>query len=430
MRYDVAIIGGGPSGMIAAISAAELGAKVVLLEKNQDLGLKLLLTGGGRCNLSNLIDDIKLLPGKFGPKAKFLYSSWHKFGPRDLIEFFKSKGIKTKVEEGGRIFPVSESAADVRDALLFYLLKLKVKIMTGAEVSDFSFGKEKLDFIFLKNGDKVLADNFIVCTGGLSYPATGSRGDGYCFLEKAGHKISNLRPALSPVVLKDEGIKKLEGLSLKDIKISLHLDRDKYGREILSYVGDAIFTSNGLSGPAIFDISSEVSLFFLNNNNKKIFLKIDFFPEFSFEVLDEKIKNIISASPKKIFKNLLLDFIPPKLVFYIIKKYGIDPKILGAEIRKEDRVGLLNFLKSFFLEVESVASYDKAMLTAGGLALDEVNPKTMRSKMVKNLFMAGEIMDLDGPTGGYNLQACWSTGHLAGESAAKKSVCSKQNYKL
>ncbi|PKM91479.1 aminoacetone oxidase family FAD-binding enzyme [Candidatus Falkowbacteria bacterium HGW-Falkowbacteria-1] len=429
MRYNVAVIGGGPSGMIAAISAAKLGAKVILLEKKQELGLKLLLAGGGRCNFSNLINNIKVLPEKFGPEGKFLYSAWYKFGPNDIVEFFNSKGLKTKVEDGGKVFPLSDSSLDVRDVLLSCLLKSKVKIMTSTEVSDFVFEKEKLNFVLLKGGEKILADNFIVCTGGLSYPMTGSSGEGYSFLKNMGHKISDLRPALSPVFVKDKKIKDLEGLSLKNVKFSLYSDCNKKGKEIISIIGDAIFTSNGLSGPAIFDISSKVSLLLLKNN-KSVFLEIDFFPEFSFQILDEKIKSIILTSPKKIFKNLLSEIIPPKLILYIIRNYKIDFEKPGSETKKEERVAIVGFLKSFVLEVESVASYDRAMLTAGGVALDEVDPKTMRSKMIKNLFIAGEVLNIDGPTGGYNLQVCWSTGYLAGESAAQKSICSKQNYKL
>jgi len=409
MKYDLAIIGGGPAGMMAAGRAGELGSRVVLLEKNNKLGVKLLATGGGRCNITNL-KDARGLANSFGNNGRWLLSAFSKFGPEELIEFFASRGLKTKVEEEGRVFPKSDSAADVQQVLAEYLKSLKIEVKLGAEVKKVVGAGDKISKLILVSGQEIIADKYLICTGGKSYPQTGSTGDGYQWLKQLGHKIISPRPALAPVIIKDKFIKDLEGLSFKETGISYYSDNKKVDMT----VGPLIFTANSLSGPAILNMSAIVG----RENLKGAQIKIDFFPNLDFSKLDQELSKDFSSSNKAL-KNGLDQLIPPRLASVLINLAGFDGRKKLNLISREERQTLTRLLKEFPLTVLGLAGYDRAMVTAGGVDLKEINPKNMRSKIIENLYLAGEVLNLNGPTGGYNLQLCWTSGYLAGDSAAK-----------
>jgi predicted Rossmann fold flavoprotein len=416
MKYDIAVIGGGPAGMMAAGRAGELGAQVLLLEKNLRPGLKLLMTGNGRCNITNQIETSRLLVEKYGSSGKFLFSAFSEFGPNEVIEFLESRGVATKVEAGGRVFPQSDKAQDVLEALFNYLKESKVKIKTGAEVKDIVKKGQKIEKIILTNGEEILADKFIIATGGKSYPASGSTGDGYKWLKKLGHEIVMPAPALTPIVVKEKFVKKIEGLSLKDVKISLLEIADSKNKKPIDFqIGDVMFTADGVSGPAILNLSRVVA----RALPAKLRLSLDLFPALSLEKLDQKIRLDFEVAKNKSIIGFLEKSWPRRLAETIVELIGIDPQKAVNSITKDERQKLVELFKDFSLSVYGLAGFDKAMITAGGVKLSEVDPKTMKSKMIDNLYLAGEILDIDGPTGGFNLQVCWSTGYRAGQSAAQ-----------
>ncbi|NQU84087.1 MAG: NAD(P)/FAD-dependent oxidoreductase [Parcubacteria group bacterium] len=410
MKYDIAIIGGGPAGMMAAGRAGELGARVVLIEKNKKPGIKLLLTGKGRCNITNKTDEEREIIKKFGVNGKFLFSSLNKFGVDEVINFFESNGVKTKVERGDRVFPVSDRSQTVLDALIKYMEKNNVIIRTNADVQKVVKEKDRIEKIVLEDGEEIFADKFIICTGGKSYPNTGSMGDGYRWAKSLGHTVTKLSPALTPVILKEKFVKELEGLNLKNIEISVY----KKEKKIDSRFGEAIFTARGMSGPIILEMSKNIG-----QNLPDISLKIDFKPALEFSKLKQRVERDFKEGNNKMFKNILSDLLPQKLIPVIIKLSEINPDKKVNLITKEEKNKLLHLLKEFKLEVSQLMGFIKAVVTSGGVKLSEVDPKTMQSKIIENLYFAGEVLDLDGPTGGYNLQSCWSTGFSAGEGAAK-----------
>ena len=410
MKYDVVVIGGGPAGMMSAGRAGELGSRVFLVEKNRNLGTKLLITGKGRCNVTNKTDDLKEMTNKFGKNGKFLFSSFYKFGINDVIEFFESRGVKTKIERGNRVFPVSDRSKDILDALINYLKKSQVKIRTNAQVKEIIKKEKKIEKIILTSGEEIFADRFVICTGGRSYPGTGSSGDGYQWLANLGHTITNLSPSLVPIIIEEKIVKELEGLSLKNVEISIY----KNNKKIDSRFGEAIFTADGMSGPVVLDMSREIG----KESPEKMIVRIDFKPALDFGKLDQRIQRDFQEGNNKLFKNVLNKLLPQKLIPIIIKLSGIDSEKKVNLVTREERKKLLHLIKEFDLKLKGLTGYDKAIITAGGVDLSEIDPGTMRSKLIDNLYFAGEILDLDGPTGGYNLQVCWSTGYIAGESVA------------
>lgn len=411
MKYDVAVIGGGPAGMMAAGRAGEKGAKVVLIEKNRKLGLKLLITGKGRCNITHQAINSREFVNKFGVNGKFLFSPLSKFSIKDTINFFEKRKVRLKIERGNRIFPVSDSSRDVVRALVRYLMKSKVNIKTGVEVKKIVSSCQRIKKIVLKDGEEILADNFIICTGGKSYPITGSTGDGYRWLKKLGHSISDLRPALTPLILKERFIKELEGLSLKNVEISLY----KNNKKIDSRFGEAIFTSQGISGPIVLDLSKRVGI--ENDKEGDLILRIDFKPALDFAKLYLRIQRDFQKANNKFFKNSLDALLPKKLIPVVLKLSGINLSKKVNLITNLERKKILHLLKEFDLHIKGLDDYTKAIITSGGVKLSEIDPLTMKSKIISNLSLAGEILDLDGPTGGYNLQVCWTTGWVAGDKA-------------
>lgn len=410
MEYDVIVIGGGPAGMMAAGRAGELGSRVLLLEKNENLGLKLLTTGNGRCNFTNAKHGPKEFLARFGANGKFLFSGLHQFGVDDAISFFETHGVRAKIEQEGKVFPVSDKAQDVLSALKNYMKQGRVTVKTGAEVKKIVAQDSAIEKIILADGTEMAARNYIISTGGKSYPKTGSTGDGYKWARELGHTIIEPKPALTSVVLRDPFIKELQGLSFSNIKVSIYGQNKKI--KIIN--GDIIFTDNGISGPAVMDITRELA----RENLRDITLKLDFFPDQDFSQLDKMLQTSFNKEPNKLLKNILAGIIPPRLVEVALKLTGVEEKKKANEAAKDQRKKLSHLLKEFNLAVSSLSGFDRAYITSGGIALNEVDPKTMRSKFVNNLFLAGEVLDLDGPTGGYNLQVAWTTGYAAGSSAA------------
>jgi predicted Rossmann fold flavoprotein len=409
MKYDVAVIGGGPAGILAAGRAAELGARVVLIEKNDRLGKKLLITGKGRCNITHAEYNNKKLVASFGKNGKFLYQSLNKFGVKDIVDFLESYGVKTKVERGDRVFPVSDKSMDVLKALLDYLHKNRVTIIKKQAVKKMVVSNGRIEKLELAKQD-IVADKFIIATGGLSYSATGCSGDGYKWAENVGHQVIEPKPALVPIVIKNKIVSQLEGLSLKNVNVSIFVS----GRKKDERFGEALFTSVGMSGPIILDMSKSIGKFL---NSEEVVLKIDFKPALDFKELDKRVQKDFNQNTNRLFRNALDDLLPKKMIPVVIKLSGINPNKKVNSVTKEERKKLLHLLKEFELEVSALAGFDSAIITTGGVNLSEVDPRTMKSKKIDNLYFAGEVLDIDGPTGGYNLQVCWSTGYLAGESA-------------
>jgi len=409
MKYDLIVIGGGPAGMMAAGRAAENGARVLLMEKRSKTGIKLSITGKGRCNITNAEFDIRKLIKKYGKTGKFLFSSFHRFGPREIINFFEQRNIKTKIERGNRVFPVSDRSSTVIDALMQYLKQNGVNIRTDAAVKTIVSKNNKIFKVILKSGEEFEADNYAICAGGRAYPQTGSTGDAYAWLEKMGHNIIFPKQALVPVIVNERWVKELEGLSLKNVTISFY----QKGKKIGSEFGEAIYTDNGMSGPVIIEMSKKIGQLL---NHGEVELQIDFKPALSFTELDQRVQKDFDKFSNKQFKNSLQALMPRLLIPVVINLSKINPDKKVNEITKEERKILVHLLKNFKLHVKALAGFDRAIVTSGGVDLKEVDPKTMRSKIIANLFLAGEILNIDGPTGGYNLQICWSSGFCIGQN--------------
>ncbi len=410
MLYDVIVIGGGPSGMIAAGTAGSLGKKVLLLEKNEKLGKKLYLTGKGRCNITNtasLDDFLKKIPRN----SKFLYSSFNQFFSQDLIELLNNLGLKTKVERGNRVFPFSDKSSDVIKSLEHYLLLNNVTVKVNKRVSSIIFKDKIVKGVNLSNGDNIKAKSLIIATGGLSYPLTGSNGDGFKFAESLGHKITELMPSLIPLLVKEEEVKELQGLTLRNVKLFV-----KSNNEIIfEDFGEMVFTHFGLSGPLILSASDCVVREI--NNGKKIKIIIDLKPNLDYKDLNERLLNDFKLFSNKQFKNSLNNLLPKKMIEFIIKLSDIPERKTVNLITKEERKKLAFILKNISFQVVGPRPISEAIITSGGVTIDEINPKTMESKVLKGLYFAGEVIDVHGLTGGYNLQIAFSTGYTAGYNA-------------
>lgn len=411
-KFDVAVIGGGPAGMMAAGRAAELGKSVVIIERNRTLGRKLLITGKGRCNITQAESDGKEFVKTIGKKGKFLFSSLDAFDPEEVIKFFEERGLKTKTERGGRVFPVSDNAEDVLNVLLKYLKEGNVKMLLGQKVLGFGVKERKIAGAKLKD-ETINADNFIFASGGMAYPVTGSTGDGYSWAKEAGHTIVDPQPALVPIKIKEEWTKGLQGLSLKNIRINIFQN----GKKQDSRFGEMLFTHFGLSGPIILDASKKIGELLKKG---EVVVAVDFKPALDFIQLDKRLRRDFEENRKKDFKNYLPELLPQKMVGTFLELSKIDPHKKLHFITKEERKGIVCLLKGMEMTVDSPLGFDQAIITSGGINLGEIDSKTMRSRIIDNLFFAGEILDLDGPTGGYNLQISWSTGYAAGTYASRR----------
>jgi predicted Rossmann fold flavoprotein len=410
--YDVAVIGGGPAGMVAAAKAAELGARVILIEKNKKLGQKLLLTGKGRCNITNAEFNLRELVENYGKNGKFLFHAFSVFGPKEVIDFFNKLGLKTKIERGKRVFPLSNQSRDVLGALVKYLARNKVDIIYNSEVFRVNCQNNRIKKLILKKRE-IIARNYIFCTGGKTYPSTGSKGDGFRWAVNLGHCVNDLSPALVPIKIKEKWIRELQGLSLKNVALSVFQN----GQKKNSQFGECLFTHFGLSGPIVLNISKKVGEL-LKNGEVKIFL--DLKPALDFETLDKRVQRDFKKYHNKLFKNCLADLLPSKIIPVVAGLSGIKQAKKVNEITKEERYNLVRLLKNVEMTALGVLDFKSAIITSGGISLQEIDDKTMKSKIIDNLFFAGEIIDVDGPTGGFNLQVCWSTGYLAGQSVVEK----------
>lgn len=404
----VIVVGGGAAGLIAAGKAAENAEKVLLIEKNDILGKKLLITGKGRCNITNAA-EIEDMIAMYPTNAKFLYSALYTFTNDDIVALIEGYGVKTKVERGGRVFPVSDKSRDVVRALKKYALKPNVKLIKAA-VTDIIIENGEIKGVNTSVGKKY-GDKVIICTGGKSYPMTGSTGDGYVFAKKAGHTVTPLRPSLVPVVTVDKWVKEVMGLSLKNVGVSAY---NEGGKMIYSDFGEMLFTHFGVSGPVILSMSTHMK------DNTKYKIKIDLKPALSEEQLDNRILRDFEKFNKKHLINSMDELLPKALIPVVVKKSGIEPHKSVCELTKAERLSLVNVLKGLELTTKCLRPIEEAIVTSGGIKVSEINPSTMESKKVKGLYFAGEIIDVDGYTGGFNLQAAFSTGYLAGMSSTEE----------
>lgn len=414
----VVIIGGGPAGMLSAISAGTNKNDVTILEKMNMLGRKLLITGKGRCNITSSIpidEFIKNVPGN----GKFLYSCLNNFTNEDILNILKEEGLQTKVERGNRVFPITDKSQDVLQALLNRLKKLKVKIEVGANVKEILTEQDIVNGVkYIQGGkEKILkADKVILATGGKSYSATGSTGDGYELAKKVGHTVTEIKPSLVPISTKGKDLeicRRMQGLSLKNVAIKI---KDaKNNKIIYEDFGEMIFTHFGVSGPVILSGSAHL-LRYKNEDIRQgnIKLIIDLKPALDVQKLDDRILRDFSLEKNKIFKNSLDILLPQKMISTVIELSGIDQNKKVNEITREERVRLVQLLKNFEITLHDFRPIEEAIITAGGISIKEINPKTMESKLIKGLYFAGEIIDVDAYTGGFNLQIAYSTGYTAG----------------
>ena len=409
MKTDICIIGAGPAGLTAAIFAAKNGADTILLDSNTASGKKLLRTGRGRCNLTHTgsIQDFITSYGQFG---KFLQHSLHEFPPSAIRDFFTQNRLQTKVEKNGRVFPMTDRATDIKRILMDNIRAANVRCMFGKKVSRIT--KTKQDFTVHITADKIICQKVIIATGGLSWPHTGSKGDGYKFAEKLGHNITKPKAALVSLVTKEKWPTKIPGVGLEKVKIKATVNDQKK-----ETTGEIMFTHQGLGGPAIFDLSRFITDP-LTDAKKPITISIDLAPDASNKQLDQAIIDQCQKQPKKELAGILTNLLPRSMALELCKQFELT-SVIANQLSKQRRQKLVTQLKKLSLTITSTRPIAEATITRGGVATKQINPKTMRSKICKNLFFAGEVIDVDGPCGGYNLQIAWSTGALAGKNAAK-----------
>lgn len=407
--WDVVVIGGGASGMMTAGRAGSLGKKVLLLEKNNELGKKLLITGGGRCNVTNAEEDLRVLLSKFKDSDKFLFSAFSQFSNKDTLEFFNSRGMETKVETNNRVFPLSNKSQSVWNVLLEYLKTNKVTVQSNCTVVGIETEDNKITSVKLKDKIIIRAKSFVLSTGGKSHPETGSTGDGFKWLSEIGHKVTEPTASLVPISVEDDWVKTLQGVSLENVKITVLQNEVK--QEIKK--GKILFTHFGLSGPTILNLSSEVGELLKYGD---VFLSLDILPDLDYGQLNLKLQEIFKEKSNKKFKNTLDSLLPFALVPIIVGLSGIDGDKPSHSITREERLHLVQVLKDLRVKVTGLLGEDKAIVTSGGVSLEEVDFKTMSSKLFPNLYLTGDILDIDRPSGGYSLQLCWTTGFVAGSN--------------
>ena len=426
----VVVIGGGPAGMFAAYFAAKNGHKVTLLEQNEKLGKKLYITGKGRCNITNA-SDMENLFANVCSNEKFLYSAFYSYTNDQVVEFFESYGLRTKVERGNRVFPVSDHSSDViatlskalKDVGVDVKLYTKVSKLLTEEyqdengetvVADKKAGtlKQVIRGVVLEDDTTITADAVVLATGGISYPPTGATGDGYRFAEGLNHKIVEPTPSLVPFEVQEAWVTQMQGLSLKNVAITI----EREGKKLYNDFGEMLFTHFGVSGPMILSASSSIKPAYFKDFAHELTLKIDLKPALDKEQLDKRILKDFEEAKNKQYKNSIQKLLPSKMIPIIIELSGIDPDKKVNEITKEERMKLVELLKGLPMTIIGLRGWNEAIITKGGVSVKNVNPSTMESKLVNGLYFAGELLDLDAMTGGYNLQIAWSTGYLAGSS--------------
>ncbi len=403
----VCVIGGGPAGMFAAIAAAEKGHKVTLYEKNEKLGKKLFITGKGRCNLTNACDTSELFE-KIPGNPKFLYSAIYGYDNFRVMDFFESRGVKLKTERGERVFPLSDHSSDIIRALEKELKSCGVEVKLKSGVKDILSEEGRICGILRENGKKEAYDAVILATGGLSYPQTGSTGDGYRFAEESGHRLTERIPSLVPIILKEREYLALQGLSLRNVELTVGL-----GKKKKSYFGEMLFTHFGISGPLVLTISAEHGK---ELNKKEVPLELDLKPALTDKQLDLRLQRDFEKYINKDFRNALSDLLPSKIIPLIIEKSGIEAERKVHDITKEERLSLGSLIKHLPMTASGLRGFSEAIITKGGVSVKDINASSMESKLIQGLYFAGELIDVDAVTGGYNLQIAWSTGYLAGSS--------------
>ncbi|MFE8703364.1 NAD(P)/FAD-dependent oxidoreductase [Cytobacillus sp. FJAT-54145] len=415
-EYDVIVIGGGPSGLMAAIAAGEQGGNVLLIDKGDKLGRKLAISGGGRCNVTNRLpvdEIIKHIPGN----GRFLYSAFSIFSNEDIIRFFEDLGIKLKEEDHGRMFPVTDKAQSVVDALIHKLKTLKVDIRTNAPVADIEFN-EHASMVHMKDGKSYEATSIVIAVGGKSVPHTGSTGDGYIWAKKVGHTITDLFPTEVPITSSEPFIKNktLQGLSLRDINLSV---LNPKGKPLVSHKMDMIFTHFGVSGPAVLRCSQYVVKALKKWDLKEVTMSLDAIPDQKEEPLFQDVLNQLKSEPKKSVKNILKGLLPERYLLFLLELNDIDPSAQAGTISSQKIRSFVKTCKDFTFKVNGTLPIEKAFVTGGGVSVKEVEPQTMASKIKEGLYFCGEILDIHGYTGGYNITSALVTGRLAGKNAAE-----------
>jgi predicted Rossmann fold flavoprotein len=416
MIYDCIVIGGGPSGLMASVSAASHGAKTLLIDKGDKLGRKLGISGGGRCNVTNAGDldtIVKHIPGN----GRFLYSAFHNFSNRDIIDFFEGLGIRLKEEDRGRMFPVSDKAKTVVDALVGKVRALGVDIRVNAPVAQVLYENGRAAGVQLKAGERIPSRSVIIATGGKSVPHTGSTGDGYAWAEAGGHTITELYPTEVPITSHESFIreKTLQGLSLRGIELTVW---DPKGKRIITHEGDMIFTHFGISGPAALRCSQYVVKARKKFETKHILMSIDLFPTLPRNELEEQLADIVKNEPKKAAKNAFRTLLQERLLLFLLNKAGIPEDTPADQVSKTALFTFGDLCKRFELWASGTLSIEEAFVTGGGVHLKEIDPRTMESKQSAGLYFCGEILDIHGYTGGYNITAAFATGYTAGMNAA------------
>jgi predicted Rossmann fold flavoprotein len=414
--YDVIVIGGGPSGLMASIAAAEKGSRVLLIDKGTKLGRKLAISGGGRCNVTNRLpvdEIIKHIPGN----GRFLYSAFSEFSNEDIISFFENLGIALKEEDHGRMFPVSNRAMDVVEALLNQMKRLNVQIRTSTTVDEILYEDGATVGVRLKDGDELGAAAVVVAVGGKSVPHTGSTGDGYPWAEKAGHTVTDLFPTEVPLTSDEPFVKRkeLQGLSLRSVALSV---MNPKGKKIITHRMDMIFTHLGISGPAVLRCSQYVVKAMKKWNLTHVTMEVDSFPDEHEEQLFQRLHKQVKTDGKKSAKNLFKGLVPERYLHFLLEKSGIDLDEKGDHLAVDHLREFSRLLKHFTFTVNGTLSIDKAFVTGGGVSIKEIEPKTMASKKMNGLFFCGEVLDIHGYTGGYNITSALVTGRLAGSNAA------------
>lgn len=414
--YDVAVIGGGPAGMMAAGRAAELGAKVVLIEKNEGLGKKLLITGGGRCNVTNDTPDVRAFLGKLKGKGKFLFSTFAQHSVKDSLEFFNKRGMGTKVENEGRVFPVSDSARSVYDVLVKYMKDNKVDVVTAYPAKGFH-ARDGVIVGLNTEKETIVAKSYILATGGTSHPDTGSTGEGFRWLEKIGHTVIAPDAALVPVKISEKWVRDLAGVSNQNAKLTLV----ENGKRTESRTGRMVFAHFGISGPLVLNFSKEIrEAIEYKQPQDKIELSLDIMPDYDNATLDKHVQEIFQKNQNKKLKNALKDLVTPAMTPAVLFLTKLDPEKEINIVSREERLTLTKTLKDMRMTPTGFLGKEKAIVASGGVKLEEVDFRTMQSRLFPNLYLVGDVLDIDRPSGGYSLQLCWTTGWVAGTDAASK----------